>query len=396
MKWPVPAVRAWLSVLGVFAALLVAITPARAEPARLGVEELIQGMTQLTANWMSQKSWMLHYKHARQPGVSPAKLPDFPEVEVYNARKGSRFYVQDRQELMRSDGSSTGQIYECWASWDGKISVERQSTSVIILPELSARPYQMLYYTGLLDLDLISDMRIRSDDLKKIFAGDVPSKGFWEALPRSVLEHKAEFKVRPQLEVVDGTPCHVLEWPKKDVIWIDATHGFLMRRRIYYQSSGSPLFELNNQDVREKAPGIWLPMKEAAIRYNLDQAPAEFRGKPEIRISCQLIEARFNDVPDSFFEVPIPERALVVDQIRGVTYQKHPEGTDHWETAIEAAKTSASNDAVRSSKPLEIALYVGIIMAAFLLVFQSWRLLKKQQAARPDDPSPSPDAMAGP
>jgi hypothetical protein len=395
MRRAVHMTRALWIAMGIAVGLLAKPAPVRADSATLSVEELIRGMNTLKDNWMSQKSWMLHYTHSRKPGVQQTRLPLFPDADVINARKGPWLFVHDKQELLTEDAQhATGQMYERWASWNGKISLERQSDIVQILPEPSARPYQMLYYTSLLYLDLLSDMRIRSDDLKRLFGGEVPSNGFWEALPRSVVEHQSEFKVRPQLEEVDGAACHVLEWPDKDVLWIDTEHAFLCRHRVYYQSPGSPLFEMSNQDIHERAQGIWLPSKSTAMRYNFDQAPPEYRGKPEVLISNVLLEARFNDLPDSYFEVPIPEQGTVNDHLRGVMYMKHPEGADPWATAIETARTRAAP--TRQRNWVEITLLIGIAAGVVLLVYQMWRMNRRTRAARPDGPWPTPDPASAP
>lgn len=370
-------------VISLFGALRAeaAPEPVKAGPATLSLEQLIRGMDELKERWMSQKSWMLHYTHSRKPGMQQTKLPLFPDADVVNARKGSWLFVHDKQELLTEDAQhTTGQTYEQWASWNGKISLERQGDIVQILPEPTARPYQMLYFTSLLYVDLLSDMRIRSDDLKRLFGGEVPTNGFWEALPRSVVEHQSEFKVRPEREVVDGAPCHVLERKDKDVLWIDAEHGFLCRHRVYYQSPGSPLFEMSNSDLHEQTPGIWIPTKLTAARYNLDKAPEEYRGKPEVLIANVLREARFNDLPDSFFVVPVPEQATVNDFPRGVTYMKHPSGADPWETAIETARNRSTPTPQRNW--LEIALLSGISITIVLLVYQESRF---SRGARTDE-----------
>src|SRR5690349_7079071 len=77
--------------------------PARAEKATLSLEELIQGMNGLKERWMSQQSWMVHYKHSRKPGLQQTKLPLFPDADVTNARKGPWLYVYDKQELLTED-----------------------------------------------------------------------------------------------------------------------------------------------------------------------------------------------------------------------------------------------------------------------------------------------------
>ena len=229
-------------------------TPVRSQPpvpaggpATLSVDDLISGMQKNVDAWMGRKSWMVRYVHTREPKQpTPGTRVMYPPNELTNARKGTRLYAKERQEALIIDAPGSeprlgGEFREAWFSWDGKLSVEREAESVSILPEPGAKAYQLFYYPGWLFLDLMSDMRVRSGYLKEIFGGEKATAGFWEALPRSVIAHKAEFRVRPALEVIESAPCYVLERPGKDLLWIDAARGFICRKRVYYQAPNSLL-----------------------------------------------------------------------------------------------------------------------------------------------------------
>lgn len=365
--------------------VLSAATAAPAgEPATLSVDDLIAGMQKNVDNWMNRHSWMVHYLHTRTaknpvPGARVLYAPN----DLTNARKGVRLYSRERQESVilepGAEPELSGEFRDAWVSWDGKISVEREAENVAILPEPGARAYQLSYFTAWLFLDVMSDMRVRSGHLKEIFGGEQATAGFWEALPRSVINHKAEFRVRPELESVEGAPCHVLERPGRDIIWIDAARGFVCRKRMYYQSPGSILFQVENKGFEEKAPGLWIPSRQDATSYNPDQSPPEYRGKVDATQSNVLKEARFDDLPDSFFEVPMPDRATVNDYIRGVMYEKQPPGHDPWRAAIETSKRDGS--AVREPNRLEQALWVALGLGLLLLVYQLYAGHRRKSAA---------------
>ena len=123
-------------------------------------------------------------------------------------------------------------------------------------------------------------------------------------LPGCILANKAEYRVRGQLEEIDGAWCHVIERPGHDVIWVDTQHGFQVRRRTISQKSGRPLLEMRTTDLRERAPGVWLPTHQIGVSFNLDSDPAEYQGRVRTVTTNRLIEARFNDLPDSFFALP--------------------------------------------------------------------------------------------
>ncbi len=368
-------------------------TPSRAEQATLNVDDIVRGMQKLVDTWMGQKNWMVRYKHTRDVRDCPpgARAP-YPPNEITNARKGGWFFLKEKHELLSNgpDRRPNGHVREAWYSWNGTISVERDMNHFDILPELSARSYQVFLYPGWLCLDLLTDMRVRSEYLKTVFNGESVSAGQWESLPRSVIAHRAEFCVRPQLETIDGAPCHVLERPGKDIIWIDSARGFTCRRRIYFQSPGSVLFQVDNSDYVEKAPDIWIPGRQVVLTYNLDDVPAPYRGKVEVVQMNILLESRFNDLPDSFFDVPVPERATVSDYIRGVTYEKQPEGIDPWASTISRGRIDVATRSPRPRNWLELSMFAGIGLGLILLLYQFRFLRAGSEESADESGSPAP------
>jgi len=382
-----------IALLGLMIILGGAQSPARAQEATLGVDDIIKGMDQLVETWRSQKNWMVRYKHTRELKDSPpgARVP-YPPNEITNARRGEWFLVKEKHELLSRGPvlKLNGEIREAWYSWNGKISVERDMDNFSILPELSARSYQVFLYPGWLCLDLLADMRVRSDFLKTIFNGENVSAGQWDTLPRSVIAHREDFRVRSQLEVIDGAPCHVLERPGKDILWIDVARNFTFRRRIYYQSPGSILFQSDNMDYIQTAPGIWIPKKQVASTYNLDDKPERYRGKVQVVQTNLLLESRFNDLPDSFFEVPVPERATVTDYLRGVTYEKHPDGVDPWASTIARGRLDVATHSPKPRNWLELSMFAGSGIGILLLLYQL-----KDRAGTPEPTGESKSPATG-
>jgi hypothetical protein len=123
-------------------------------------------------------------------------------------------------------------------------------------------------------------------------------------LQRWFRENEAQYRVRSELEPIDGQPCHVVEWPDRDVVWIDATAGYSVRRRIFHYPSGAVAGEFSAWGYREMKPGMWIPLRFDSVIYNRDDAPEAYRQKVAKTVNMTLLEARFDDrVPDELFEV---------------------------------------------------------------------------------------------
>jgi hypothetical protein len=58
-------------------------------------------------------------------------------------------------------------------------------------------------------------------------------------VPHVLKQGVSNYRVRGQLEPIDGCLCHVVEWKGKDILWIDTVHGFAVRRRTTYHPSGA-------------------------------------------------------------------------------------------------------------------------------------------------------------
>jgi hypothetical protein len=132
-------------------------------------------------------------------------------------------------------------------------------------------------------------------------------------LPLCLKVAKPEYRIRKELEEIDGSPCHVVERAGKDVIWLDAEHGFNVRRRTIYWPSGAVCAEFKASGFDEKAPGIWLPNRQVSVAFNPDSAPAAYRGKVMFVLVNRLEEARFGDLTDALFEVLLPKEVRVID-----------------------------------------------------------------------------------
>jgi hypothetical protein len=292
---------------------LVAASPAvsLAQPATLSIDEIIRGIEENEKAWKSQKSWMVRYTHMReriQP--PPGKMVEFPDLELVNARKGPALYIYHNQPTF-SEQNQKWTPSETWMLWKGGHYTERSGPGAYKQDEPAPQIFSYFWYPFGLSRDLFSD------------AIPIPEEAFNEGelaflLPRCLKVNKGEYLVRKNLEEIErGGLCHVLERKGKDVIWIDAKRGFNVCRRTMLQPSGNVLAEFKVTGWAEKAKEIWLPKRQLAVAFNFDSDPNEYQRKVRFVMSNTLLESRFNDLPDSFFEVPIPKGMKVEDRRKG-------------------------------------------------------------------------------
>jgi hypothetical protein len=369
-------------LFSLIAMLGLSIVPAdalAAKPAKFTVNQIIAGMKSSVARCNDGSGWVLRYSQ-RLDSKNP--LPDeysgiYPDSEIINAQKGDWWYVHEKQEqpFKRDEPDA---IVQSWSCWKNGISVERIANNVWILPEPSVHSRQTFSYTHDLFVNVPAPSKA-APPLRQIFGSGGDWQPEWRWLPEALEERQHEFKVRPLLEEVDGAPCHVLEWPDHDIIWVDCSRGYVLCRRTYYQSPGSPLLEAENSGLREVNPGLWLPSKEVTTIYNRDTDPKTFAGKVKLVETNTLLDFRFENVPDSLFDVPRIRQGKVTDYVRGITYVKYPPDVDPFEEALRRTPVERSNQSAAIRIPwLEMALLFAIGLNGVILLVRLIRLVSRR------------------
>jgi hypothetical protein len=287
----------WHRWLAVVSLMLAVHAHARAEDAMLDLDALIKGIEGSDV-WRTQKSWMVKYTNARTRIHPPPKaMVEWPDAEVVNARKGDWLFAHVRQPTAQRPDT----ILDHWLLWrDGKFT-DRIGGSV----QTGNDPKQMASYFWYPN-SLMRDGLVGLLKVPKVAYFLDPELS--RVLPWCLQANKAGYQVRKELEDIDGAMCHVVERPGHDVLWIDAKHGFQVRRRTLLQKSGQPLSEFRATDFRERAPGVWLPTRQIAVAYNFDSDPPEYRGRLRFVMTNTLSEARFGELPDDVFAVPEPKK----------------------------------------------------------------------------------------
>lgn len=338
--------------------------PVAAAP-RLSLSEIISGMEGFERTFLEQRSWRVdvtqkrEYHNLSTPATSP-----HPVGKYVNARMGELLYLR---RILQVDPPETS-----WCIWKDDICTYRAGGVVEIRAELHPHAYQQFFYTDALFLDTYRGYRFLTQQYKDAWGAETPSEAFWMALPRGIIAHKQSFQLRPETESVDGAPCYVLERPGKDIIFVDADHGFICRRRIYYQAAGVVLFEQRNRQLLEYAPGLWLPRLQVRKYYHADDSPGALRGKLRLVETNTVSQLALGTLTEDFFTVPVPERAVVVDRIRGLHYTKYPEDVreqDILDESINLARVHSPIEA-RRRRWIPWVLVNAIVLSSLLLLHQ--------------------------
>jgi hypothetical protein len=286
--------------------------PEARSPATKDLAAICGGIEATAAAWRRQTRWMFRYVYSgRTVDPAPGSFGPTPPNEMINARKGD--WLAGREATFATDSSAANVRVRRWHVWrDGKY--RRGSSGGPTVTDQS--PIQMgnfLFFATAFGLDNLpvplpelAAKRARTDDPnlepRKRAARQIGQMAY---LPSWFRENADHYRVRPELESVDGHPCHVVEWPGRDVAWIDAAAGFSVRRRTVRHPSGEVASELSAWGYREMKPGMWIPLLLESRIHNDPGAPEPYRGKVAKTINITLLEARFDsDIPDELFEVP--------------------------------------------------------------------------------------------
>lgn len=381
--------RACILALG---AVIVAFPGASlaAAPSPLELEEIIAGMRGFERRFLDYPDWYVRYVQEREYAekLPPGFSSIMKRIEFTNVRKGESVYAHRH---LQEEDLPEGMARESSCVWKDGVCVHQVSGVSQIMPDLHAQAWESFYYTSGVFLNVHSKTPFELPFMEEVLGASSPYEVCDNlfALPATVERYREEFTVRPETEEVDGAACVVLERTGRDVLWIDVEHGFVCRRRVWYEPSGNLLSEFKNEDFVERQPGLWLPSRLVQVRYNYDQAPPEFRGKYNSTHTVTLEEIYFGNVPDSLFDVPRPEGGKVFDHLRGLSYQVYPEGTtaeEALERAISRAMSSDELPELRSSGTTErVVLYNLLVLGGVVLLCQIQRARRKPRTSPSHD-----------
>lgn len=132
------------------------------------------------------------------------------------------------------------------------------------------------------------------------------------------------YELEPRTEVVDGSTCVILKgslnsiqpagfYPGEltDRIWLDRDHGLVLRKREMTRDGKINIRWLNTE-MKEVAPGIWLPMTTRQEQYPARPVP-ELKDKPLMIEEIHLQNVKVNQVSDDLFDMTPKAGDAIID-----------------------------------------------------------------------------------
>jgi hypothetical protein len=136
------------------------------------------------------------------------------------------------------------------------------------------------------------------------------------------------YQLEDKTEVVDGSTCVILRGSLNsllqpalllgnltDRIWLDRDRGLALRRR-EFSRDGRIGMRWENSELRELAPGLWLP---GHCRHEIfaEDAPPEWKGKPVMTEEIRVQKIEINHVSDDLFDMT-PKKGDRIEDLRGI------------------------------------------------------------------------------
>jgi hypothetical protein len=297
----------------------------------LTVDEVLRGMDASDRRFNGLQGWEVRYTHVRDYKSFPAGYDPKTKqtsLDLVNAKSGSKLLLKKIEPSTKAT-----QLY----IWRDSVSFEDSGGHITIIPDFSTQFIQHFKFTDNMFIDIYREYKIRAPIVGEVFGTMSPSEAHFEMLPREVRYDRSEYQIRAAREVVNGHECYVLEWPGKDVIWVDGTRGFVVVKRVRYQADGVPSYTVENSDFREPAPGLWVPTKQKRVLYN--DINTSYIGGKIFRVETNTVKAiKIGALPDSYFSPTDVQRVTVDDQVRGFSYRVSPRESDPFAEAIDRLK----------------------------------------------------------
>lgn len=337
--------------------------PAIAEPATQTIDQLIDGMRKMDARFRPDRPYHIKFEQDQEILDNTGKQTARKKLIVEHARVGDNIYVKSKQDDGREET-----VY-----WDGKICIQQRGNLVYFWPFIISQGFNQNLYTNCLFVDTYRGLKWGNPTAAEGRKSDQSEQHFY-MLPKMVEQNRNRYKVRPELERVNGDFCHVLEWPGRDIIRVDVAHGYLPRSRRLSYKAELPAAEWENRDLYEIEPNFWLPKTQAETYFFI--TPAADAKKVRQKITRKLNSISFEPIASDLFEPKLPEKTIplhVIDAIRGLSYRRAPAGTDQLR---ELMYSVAGNIAPAKKTPYWLllnAIAIGLI---------SLRILYKKRSSR--------------
>ena len=362
--------------LGFLMLWLLAGVARGAEPRGPVPREVVDGLRKFAEKIKLRKSWRFEYRVDYQ--FSEAGAGGWPHIDVTNSRKGEwtllHLATPKSDVTPKSEGPPKLEIAKSIDQFHlfkhGLALKRTDRLGVEISNRHDVYVFSLNTYLNTLGVDTFGDVPHQQ------VGGGVEGQRQYEIskalhwYPEALEQHSSKYSLLTQRETVDGSECLILEWPGMERVWVDAAHGYVIRKRqSQLVENGGPWREIQNLELEKVEDGFWLPRHQTGILYNAgSRVPPAERNKILTRWEVRMKKWEFDTLKDSDFDLEIPVGALVVDFVRQMTYQVQPETGDPLAMAITRAKGTVGD---RSRK--RWVLIAAIVVAAALLIDQARR-----------------------
>lgn len=155
------------------------------------------------------------------------------------------------------------------------------------------------------------------------------------------------YVVRPSMEELDGHWCHVLEYPRRDRLWLDCLRGCtLLAREADDPKTGVRLQRIELTRHRQVQPGIWVAMQIRNIQYD------EIPDGSALDSTMTILDVRLNDdVTRTLFRFE-PSPGSIQFTGKDSFRQTVPGGYDYMEHLVDWCKRSASFKDAKKATPI--------------------------------------------
>lgn len=117
-------------------------------------------------------------------------------------------------------------------------------------------------------------------------------------------------------------------------VWLNPDRNFMpVKLNLWFSRGAGEAHSLDiDNDLREVSPGVWAPVR-SLIRVFYKDEKSPFHGKNTFICELKVIESqsKFNvEIPDSLFEVKIPNGMTVSDMARNAVYTQGSDNADRY------------------------------------------------------------------
>ncbi len=208
-------------------------------------------------------------------------------------------------------------------------------------------------------------------EMDQFYNPSEPLKTEW-LLPDALEQH--EYQWAADEEDVEGTKCAVLKRASLDTIWIATSKSYIICKREQRLASGGLYARMLSTDIREVAPGLWIPYKQIQEVYNPDQPDARIF-KLTLRITKVTIP-----IDDEDTKVVLGKDIKHIENFmdKKAYYPQQPSGVRDYVSlsrSIKIAKDGYRNK-TSSGKYVRIILFSVFVGAMILCIYLRFKRRK--------------------